>query len=303
MKYYKIINGKIKCNNHIELNKISNYITTHKMKNLTVLNEQLNKPLLTIGGSKNKTFDNKYTYNTIELDYEDDKKITLVTINDEYEDCGSFIFNISSQTASITQLTNNNKCIKCKNSLTYKVGEIIMQIMLDLCFNKYDAVHVELTDESFMMCNATKFYTLKMRTLTHGDSYYTKFGFKFKHSVEKEIFIHNKTIFKNNPILSYAQMMLVIDKVKGNENIILVKQIIELMTDEIIEVKKYVKKIVSIGLLIPQGRNDSMCRFIDRICNKLYELFKYKTYPHGFMVLTKNNYNIVFGNLLNDSKN
>ena len=79
--------------------------------------------------------------------------------------------------ANIHSINNDNDCIKCFENKTFKVGEILMRIMICICIHK-NIKKVQLTDNSNLVCGNEKIPLIYLRTITHGKPYYTKFHFK-----------------------------------------------------------------------------------------------------------------------------
>lgn len=64
------------------------------------------------------------------------KFIDFITIKNKYKglvDCGSISVDIKNKTATITSLGNDSKCLKSKNNIEFKYGDIMYQIMLHIC--------------------------------------------------------------------------------------------------------------------------------------------------------------------------
>ena len=170
-------------------------------------------------GGKIHNFDVETNYEvdiTIEVNenYSELYDVHIIVTSEPSIECGFISIDKKSKKASIYNLQNEKSCIKCLNpNSRYKVGDILMQVMLNLAFNKYDVSQIVLTDNSIYNCNK---YTLDLsilRILTHGEPYYVKFGFYPKYDIGKIYYAHNKNLFNQHPTLSKTETFNILFKI------------------------------------------------------------------------------------------
>ena len=142
--------------------------------------------------------------------FENNETQVHLVMFDEEIDCGMIQIDKNNNNASIMTLDKNSRCVKCKNpNINYKVGDILIQIMLSLAFNKYNVESVSLTDISTYNCYGTTVNLQMLRTITHGKPYYMKFGFKPKYEIGKKYYKQNLKIFNENKNLEKETLKLI----------------------------------------------------------------------------------------------
>ncbi len=156
---------------------------------------------------------NEYFYNIETAIANDDNNeeyiLNLITI-DGYSGCGTILYNVKNKKAIITSVSNIKECIFTKNlDIKYKVGDILMQILIYKC-KKLKMKSIELTDNSNYPFTGGGIKLSLFRTITKGEPYYSKFGFKNKY--EPEIIENNKKIFRENPKLNVNQLLKIIEQ-------------------------------------------------------------------------------------------
>ena len=153
-------------------------------------------------------------YSTNEGTKFEDKKfkfIDFITIKDKYKgvvDCGSISIDVKNKTATITSLGNDSKCLKSKNNIKFKYGDIMYQIMLYIC-KKEKIKKLEITDNSNRKCGDINLSLDYLKTLTHGYPHYHKYGFKFKYDKDNKILIENKNNYNNDPKITKNKLLLI----------------------------------------------------------------------------------------------
>jgi len=166
------------------------------------------------GGKKQKINinDNDYYYN---IEYTEplesnNNTIYLLTVNEGAHGCGLILLNNNTKEARIQGVSNYSECIICKNSnIKYKVGDILMQIILEEC-KKLKVKRVSLEDKSKKNFTGCSIELIYFRTITHGEPYYCKFGFKSLSS--QFILRNNRENFKLNPTLSKKNIIIFFKK-------------------------------------------------------------------------------------------
>ena len=115
--------------------------------------------------------------------------------------CGHMVLNFDTKVAYIGLLHNYNGCVLKETDhqmrkVTNNVGSIMLVLMIEFC--KYRAMkQIKLDDKSYFTCamdsQASYFFELKhAHVLTHGESWYAKFGFAFDDLETQRIAAYNK---------------------------------------------------------------------------------------------------------------
>lgn len=241
--------------------------------------------------------DNKYYYkveryssNENEINEDTEFKfIDLITIEDEYEnniDCGNIVIDIKNNTASITSLGSNTKCIKSKNNIKFKYGDILFQIMLYIC-KKENIKQIEITDNAYIQCGSIRLNLNCLKTLTHGYPHYHKYGFIYKNKKDNKILEKNKQIFTSEPKINKNQLVLLIKNNFDKKNII--ETVINILNkyekkynNNVIPIQKFVK-LLSLDL-----NNTNFCELLESIYMDLFEIAGYSKYfTQDFVLVLK----------------
>ena len=147
------------------------------------------------------------------------KNIKIVVTNEPDIDCGMISIDKNNNIASIRMLYNEKRCIKCLNqNSTYKVGDILMQVMLNLAFNKYNVLNVSLYDIATFNCHGPTIKLSMLRTITHGHPYYIKYGFKPMNDIGKIYLENNLKIYNKHLNLTKKELIQILLKIILNEN-------------------------------------------------------------------------------------
>ena len=209
-----------------------------------IINKSKNKKLIFKyqDGGKIKSYNfenNNYYYN---VEYAKSTKdnfineVHLVTINDGTVGCGLILIDNKTHYANIQSVADYNDCIKCDNpNIKYKVGAIMMQIIIDEC-KKLNIKKITLEDNSkkyFLGCSIELIY---YRTIAQGTPYYTKFG--FKHITPLKV-RNNQNNWLTNPTITKNKIKKIFNKdIEDNEEnskiIKLFYKIVDKYTDNII---------------------------------------------------------------------
>ncbi len=252
-------------------------------------------------GCNNKFYYRVERYSTNEgTEYEDKeyKFIDFITIKDKYKgliDCGSISINIKNKIATITSLGSDSKCLKSKNDVDFKYGDILYQIMLYIC-KKEKIKRIELTDNSNRKCGDIDLSLDYLKTLTHGFPHYHKYGFKFKYDEDNETLIENYNKYKTDPKITKKKLLSLLKKKNVDEKTIeSINKILDKLPNDTQEIKhsliygahhkidtnfigceisiKKIVKLYTLNLL-----NKENCDMIHKIYIELYKEAGYKFY-------------------------
>jgi len=169
-----------------------------------------------LGGKKENIIiaNNEYYYNVetaIPINISNaNYELSLITLNDTANSCAIILFDKNSKEARIQSLSNYSSCIICSNpKIKYKVGDILMQIILYIC-KIIKVKKISLKDNSIKQFTGYSIRLLYFRTITKGEPYYCKFGFK---NASTPITIrNNKEVWKTNPLISKKDIMLILNE-------------------------------------------------------------------------------------------
>ena len=207
-----------------------------KIANIDSLGNYENKIKLVGGEPKdyNKKYNiilngNQYYYNVERYSYVDEKDvkddrftfIDLITIKDKYKNnihCGSIAIDTKTKKAIITSLGNSPKCLISNGNVEFKYGDILFQIMINIC-KKENVRQIELTDNSYRQCcspsldgNLATLGNLNLsldflKTMTHCFTHYYKYGFKYKYEPGNQILKENNEHFLTAPTIKANQIL------------------------------------------------------------------------------------------------
>ena len=203
--------------------------------------------------------------------------------------------------ASIQSVSSYTDCIRCFEDKTFKIGEILIQIMVGICVYK-NVNKIQLTDNSYLSCGNEKIPLIYLRTLTNGKPYYTKFNFlPINHNKtnkneyyenELEIYKDNIEIFNKNPTIKKKKLIKILnykkfDQIKDKNMIDYIGNVlIPRLTDEKILISNFVSKLI---------KNKISCELLKNILMEIYNKCGYNTYKYKyFEFILENKYkNIV----------
>jgi hypothetical protein len=146
-----------------------------------------------------------YEYHIDEIIPIDSKNNRLCFVNiDESQDyCACLLYNTKKSGKTVLRIEgifNGEDCIKCtdKNN-KYKVGNILMQVILDIVKTKKEFEHIteiQLQDTSIKKCYGIGIKLKYLRTITHGEPYYAKYGFRPQTKLDYKTYKYNKELYK-----------------------------------------------------------------------------------------------------------
>ena len=212
-----------------------------------IINKSQNKKLIFKyqDGGKIKSYNfenNNYYYNVEYAKSKDNSsnEVHLVTLNDGTVGCGLILIDNKTHYANIQSVADYSDCIKCDNpNIKYKVGAIMMQIMMQIMIEKCKKLNVKkiiLEDNSKKYFLGSSIELIYFRTMAQGTPYYSKFG--FKHTTPLKV-RNNKNNWLSNPTITKNKIKKIFNKdIEDNEEnskiILLFYKIVDKYTDNII---------------------------------------------------------------------
>lgn len=256
-----------------------------------------------IGGDKKliklengKTYE--YHIDTI-VPYDDTKtQISFMNLTETHDNCVFLFFDNNESednTLYIQAIMNQDDCIKSedKNDV-YKVGDILMQIIIQLVKKDKSLSHIkqiELSDTSKKMCYNIGIELLYLRTITHGIPFYAKYGFIPEYDIDRDTFRYNRNNFKLNKTITNDELFKIIEKVKINKN---------KKTNNVYK-KYFYNYIKNTNIINPKilltdmikvmnNTNDvsekkEICNIVDSIYKNIYRILGYEDYRKKIWIL------------------
>jgi hypothetical protein len=231
------------------------------------------------------------------------KFISVDDINESSIGCAIVNFDYDIRTAYIRSIGDYNNCILCVDrKFEYKVGQILMAIIINICYDKPNIDYIELLDLSILNCMKTykpdstiewnkslqTHDTLNLKvisTLIKGEPYYSKYGFEPKDDDAIIVYKHNKKVFKKGQLLNTINVDKIIRKKIIDKKYIdiYIKYIIPLIEQNNNKpVCEFIKKIFEIN---PDPYTKSViCYIISKIYGIIYDLLDYKTYKNALFI-------------------
>ncbi len=239
-----------------------------------------------IHGDSTDTKGKNHTIKFVSLDDLHENSIGCATLNYDYE----------KKTAYVQSIGDYGNCVFCASkNVNFRIGQILMLMIISLCLEKKNITKIELSDISKFNCLNTynknngeyitnskyklhdNFNLMIISTLMKGVPYYSKYGFEPKYDEDKKVLVHNIKIFNKKIKLSEIDLINYILNNKNNldRNIPIEKY--ELVMDKIIipEIKKYEnnsvdKFIYSILNINPENIDEKII-----LCNIILLFYKY----------------------------
>lgn len=220
---------------------------------------------------------NKKYINFIKINATKDKKGDYK--NDDH--CAVLIIDMKRKSASIQSLNNYKDCLKCEDgNEDYKIGDVLMKIILTLC-RKEKVNEITLTDNSYFLCNNdnNKIPLKYLRTLTKGEPYYCKFGFRPKYDEDKTTWKNNKKKFLEKPTITKKELTKILMDRKFDENDKYDKKILYHINNIILP-KLEDENVISVVIkMIMECKTDISCDILKFLCERIY-LKMYKEYKN-----------------------
>ena len=189
------------------------------------------------------------------------------------------------KSASIQSLNNYNDCLKCKvGNNDFKIGDVLMRIILAIC-KKEKIENVSLTDMSYFLCGIEKIQLMYLRTLSKGEPYYCKFGFKPKYNEDVKIWEDNKKIFLNKPSITKKELKKILLDRNFNENNLDDKKILYHINNIILPKLQNDNVISDVIKMIMECKSNISCNILNDIYMRIYLKIGYKKYKDKTFVL------------------
>ena len=228
--------------------------------------------------------------------------------------CAILIIDMKRKSASIQSLNNYKDCLKCKDgNEDYKISDtqelisqdinsgahqrqnnvlslgcILMRIILTLC-RKEKVNEITLTDNSYFLCNNdnNKIPLKYLRTLTKGEPYYCKFGFRPKYEEDITTWKNNKKIFLEKPTITKKEFKKILMDRKFDENDKYDKKILYHINNFVLPKLEDENVISVIIKIMMECKTDISCDILKFLCERIY-LKIYKEYKHKTFIMNFN---------------
>lgn len=163
--------------------------------------------------------------------------IKFVSLDDKHENsigCATINFDYDIKTAYMQSLGDyGNYVFYPTKNINFKVGQILMLMILTLCKEKKDITTIELTDLSKFNCINTfnnkneyiinseykmhdNFNLSILSTLLKGVPYYYKYKFEPKNEKNKKVLEHNIRIFNKKTLLVSLNIKIIFKSILMN---------------------------------------------------------------------------------------
>ena len=223
--------------------------------------------------------------------------------------CGLIIINKKDNIANIQGVSNYKECIEIENkdpNKIYKIGDIIMQIMLEEC-KLMDIKYVSLKDNSMLKYSDCSIELKYFRVITHGIPYYKKFGFTNRE--DEENLNKNLEKFKKNKLTKIEKITTILRKNIDNESMyknakFILDNIVEKYKTDKISIGKFLNKLIvycnheekkitemrNIKNNLGKQYSNEYCCIINKILIPLYLINRYKILSSDSYLLDLNEY-------------
>ena len=164
-----------------------------------------------------------YEYHIDEIIPIDDKnnRICFFNIEESHDNCACLLYNTKKSGKTILRIEgifNGEDCIRCVDKKhKYKVGNILMQIIIELVKSSKEFSHIteiELSDTSIKKYNGFGLQLKYLRTITHGESYYANYGFRPNSEYDIDIFRFNRSNYRLNKKILNKELFEIITDAK-----------------------------------------------------------------------------------------
>ena len=255
-----------------------------------------------IGGTKReiKLKDGyKYEYHIDEIIPIDDKnnRICFFNIEESHDNCACLLYNTKKSGKTILRIEgifNGEDCIKCVDKKhKYKVGNILMQIIIELVKSSKEFSHIteiELSDTSIKKYNGFGLQLKYLRTITHGEPYYAKYGFRPNSEYDIDIFRFNRSNYRlNKKILNKELFKIITDaKLDKQTNEVYKKYLYNyIKSNNEIDPKIYLTELINLINYknITENEKKYIWNFVFSIYQNLYNKLGYKNYRDKIWIL------------------
>jgi hypothetical protein len=207
---------------------------------------------------------------------DDEIRIMVLTIDDKLV-CASFVLNYENKVCEIIDLRSNSKYIKTSEKFIPKIIEIIKGIA-----KSTNMISVELSNNSYHTCaNSTNNFKLDIgNTLTDGNPYYYKYGFKYQNKIDhlnvKTNYFNLKNIKTKDinieDVINMVKLQIIHNKLLDDKKICKnIRSLYEKYVNN--NIKKFIKSI-----------KYDMCDIFSMICMSLYVHLNLINYTSNVMV-------------------
>ena len=240
-----------------------------------------------------------YEYHIDEIIPIDNKhnRLCFVNIDESQEYCACLLYNTKKSGKTILRIEgifNGDDCIKCidKNH-KYKVGNILMQIIIEIVKTKKEYSHIteiELSDTSIKKCYGIGLQLKYLRTITDGEPYYAKYGFRPKEEYDIDIFRFNRSNYKLNKKILNKEIFEIINDAKLDKqtNEVYKKYLYNyIKSNKEIDPSIYLTELVNLINYknITENEKKYICNFVYSIYQNLYNKLGYKNYRDKIWIL------------------
>lgn len=252
-----------------------------------------------VGGKKQmiklkdgKTYE--YHIDTI-VPYDDNKKqISFMNLTETHDNCVFLFFDTQESEDNILyiqSISNQDDCVQSedKNDV-YKVGDILMQIIIQLVKRDKSLSHIKqikLSDTSKKMCYNIGIELSYLRTITHGIPFYAKYGFRPNNEEDYNIFRYNRNNFKLNKTITNKELFKIIKNSKFDKNNVYKKYFYNyIKSNNIINPKILLTDMIKfINSTNNVNEKKEICNIVDSIYKDIYKILGYKDYRKKIWIL------------------
>ena len=240
-----------------------------------------------------------YEYHIDEIIPIDDKhnRLCFFNIEETHDNCACLLYNTRKSGKTILRIEgifNGEDCIKCVDKKhKYKVGQILMQIIIELVKSSKEFSHIteiELSDTSIKKYNGFGLQLKYLRTITHGEPYYAKYGFRPNSEYDIDIFRFNRSNYRlNKKILNKELFEIITDaKLDKQTNEVYKKYLYNyIKSNNEIEPKIYLTELINLINYknITENEKKYIWNFVYSIYQNLYNKLGYKNYRDKIWIL------------------
>ena len=240
-----------------------------------------------------------YEYHIDEIIQIDDKnnRICFFNIEESHDNCACLLYNTKKSGKTILRIEgifNGEDCIKCVDKKhKYKVGNILMQIIIELVKSSKEFSHIteiELSDTSIKKYNGFGLQLKYLRTITHGEPYYAKYGFRPNSEYDIDIFRFNRSNYRLNKIILNKELFKIITDAKLDKqtNEVYKKYLYNyIKSNNEIDPKIYLTELINLINYknITENEKKYIWNFVYSIYQNLYDKLGYKNYRDKIWIL------------------
>ncbi len=225
------------------------------------------------------------------------KFISVDDVNEKGISCATLNYDYANRTALVQSVGDFDNCVLCANrKFEYKVGQIMILILISICKDNPNIDFIELTDNTYLACMKTykqdptiewdntfmKHSGLNLKyisTLMKGVTYYAKYGFIPKEDYDIKVLEHNKKIFAKKKLLNTINVDQMVRSTITNKKALDIyeKYIVPSVTQlNNKPVCYFIKELFNIN---PDPYTKSVvCYILEKIHYSLYDKLGYKAY-------------------------